>query len=110
MILIAALAAPATAPTPKYFKPLNENSYPWVAQLTILLKRLVCAEMIAHEDGHNLAFAEFSLVVSAAFSATVLRWQTEVILQFFVQIFVKLVDNTENFCNFVIGNHRFFVL
>ena len=55
---------------------------------------------IAHEDGHNLAFAEFSLVVSAAFSATVLRWQTEVILQFFVQIFVKLVDNTENFSNF----------
>ena len=76
----------------------------------ILLKRLVCAVMIAHEDGHNLAFAEFSLVVSAAFSATVLRWQTEVILQFFVQIFVKLVDNTENFCNFVLGNHRFFVL
>ena len=55
---------------------------------------------IAHEDGHNLAFTEFSLVVSAAFSATVLRWQTEVILQFFVQIFVKLVDNTENFSNF----------
>ena len=33
--------------------------------------------------------------------------QTVPVVLFFVQIFVKLVDNTENFCNFVIGNHRF---
>ena len=33
--------------------------------------------------------------------------QTVPVVLFFVQIFVKLVDNTENFCNFVIGNHCF---
>ena len=61
-------------------------------------------------NGHNLTFGEPALAVSVAFAVTVMERQTQVFRKFGTQILVKLVDYTENFSNFVLGNHRSKVL
>ena len=76
----------------------------------ILLEIAIRAEMIAYQNGHNLTFGEPALAVPVAFAVTVMGRQTQVFRKFGTQILVKLVDYTENFSNFVVGNHRSKVL
>ena len=66
--------------------------------------------MITHEDSYDFTFGKPTLTVSATFSIAVIGAQTQVFTQFNIQILVKLINNTENLCNFVFGNHRLVVL
>ena len=66
--------------------------------------------MIACENRHDLAIGQSSLAVAVAFTVTVTGGQIQVFLKFCTQFLVKLVNNTENFINFFVGNHHLVIL
>ena len=72
------------------------------ADEVVLLEVAVRAEVIAYQDGHNLTLGKLSLAVATVLSAAIMGGQP--------QVLVKLIDNTENCCNFVFGNHRLIIL
>lgn len=76
----------------------------------VLLEIAVHAEVVAYENGHYLTFGKPPFAVPVAFPAAVLGGQAQVFGRFGVQILVKIVYNTENFRNYVFGNHRLLFL
>ena len=48
-------------------------------------------------------YSLFSLISCTIFSSS----SMQVSLRLTIQIIVKLIDNTDNFCNFVLGDHRY---
>ena len=76
----------------------------------VVLERAVRAEMIAYRHRHYLAFRHPPLAASAPASVRVPCGQAQVLCQFCVQILIKFIDDTKNLNNFVLGNHRLFVL
>lgn len=72
----------------------------------VVLEGAVSAEMITYQNGHYLALGKASIAVSVTLAASNGGRQTQVFLQLCIQILVEVVDNTENFSNFVLGNHR----
>ena len=80
------------------------------AAQVVVLEGAVRAEMVAHEDGHYLAFGQPARAVPAPYSVLSNGGQTQVPGKFPTQILVKLIDYTENLYNFVLGNHRLSIL
>lgn len=60
-------------------------------------------EVVVHKYGHYLALAQLPLAVAVTVSFI---FQTKVFLTFGCKILAKLIHHTENFYNFVLGNHR----
>ena len=71
----------------------------------VMLEVAECAKMVAHHDGHDLALGEPALAVPCTLLCGNWGGQREVLAQFLVKILCEFVDNTENFRNFVSGNH-----
>ena len=71
----------------------------------VMLEVAECAKVVAHHDGHDLTLGEPALAVPCTLLGGNWVGQTEVLAQFLVKILGEFVDNTENFRNFVSGNH-----
>jgi hypothetical protein len=80
-------------------------------EMSLYIKQVVMleigerAKVIAHKYGHYLAVAQPTLAVAV----TVFRiLKKKVFCTFRCKIITKLIHNTKNFCNFVLGNHRLY--
>ena len=61
------------------------------------------AEVIVHQYGHYLTLAQLPIAVAVMVLPICNK---EVFLTFGCKILAKLIHNTENFYNFVLGNYR----
>ena len=68
------------------------------------------AEMVADRYCHYLALAHLPLTVPAPLSVCGRKLNHGIFFDLLIKFLAKLVDSTENFCNFVGGNHRRFIL
>ncbi|MDY3914418.1 MAG: hypothetical protein SOZ18_05680, partial [Phocaeicola sp.] len=66
------------------------------------------AKMKVQEDCHYLTFTHAPFAISRALLCSFERGYFKVFTQFSLKILAELVCSTEDFNNFVYGNHRFF--
>jgi hypothetical protein len=65
------------------------------------------AELEHDEDGHDLTFRERGLAVAASLA---IGGHQGLFVYLLVKFFAKFIHGTENFCNFVGGNHELILL
>ena len=64
-------------------------------------------ELEHYQDGHNLAVRQRGLAVTARLTV----WRHKgLFIYFLIKFFAKFIHGTENFCNFVVGNHEYILL
>ena len=74
--------------------------FPHIEQI-IMLEITECVEMETDEDGHYLGTAHRPLALPVL---TPIRLWYRHFRYFLVIFFAKIIDNTKNFSNFVLGN------
>ena len=100
--------------------PENSLSAPSDTVEIVVLEGEVCAEMVAHQDGHYLAFGHPTRTVPMPYAVFPNGRQTKFFGEFVTQILVKFIDNTENlyktmslviiaysFCSILILNYKY---
>ena len=100
--------------------PENSLSAPSDTVEIVVLEGEVCAEMVAHQDGHYLAFGHPTRTVPMPYAIFPNGRQTKFFGEFVTQILVKFIDNTENlyktmslviiaysFCSILILNYKY---
>lgn len=61
------------------------------------------AKLEHNQDGHNLTVGEGCLSVAAHLT---IRGHKRPFVYLLIKFFAKFIHGTENFCNFVVGNHE----
>jgi hypothetical protein len=65
------------------------------------------AELKYDQDGHNLTVGERRLAVAT--NLTIGRHE-RLFVYLLIKFFAEFIHSTENFCNFVVGNHEIVLL
>ena len=73
----------------------------------IVLEIAERAKVVVQQDGHDFALGHLALSISQTLISLVCGGYLEVFTKFSVQILAELIQYTEYFSNFVVGNHRY---
>ena len=69
----------------------------------VMLEVAERSEMKRYQNGHNLAIGKRGLTVATNLAC---RGHKRLFIHFNIKFFAKFIHSTENFCNFVGGNHE----
>ena len=73
----------------------------------VVLEIVECAKMEHNQDRHNLAVGHAGSTPAAGLTVSA---QKRHIFNLLIKFLTKFIRSTENFCNFVVGNHEFILL